>query len=288
MKEWRVLLKHIDHYVYDVETEAICFDNSAESKEAEKLYDVFLSYYDIKAQRYLKWSFDIALDCIRKMKEEDRTYLYESYDVSFFGYGLYIRNNYIHNSRLHRCLMPDGQCGTVLSLIYTILHRYYNCFNKELSKLLNDYEYEKVYKIYSAKYPFIEEEVLKLAEPNCNLTAREVYKRINTRIRVELGKNGFKDILVSVVKECGKDCLPREKWINFQNKLYDKGVVYRREYNQISALREIGLINDLVGTPLHEIKSKNDCKVFIDDNLGLSEEDSVKMADALWTAFKEE
>ena len=127
MKEWNILVDHIDCYVYDKDKESIIFNDSSESETAHTIYNKFIEKYNINDT--LKWSFDIALDCIRNLKEEDRQYLRENCEVDFFGYGLYIRNRYIHCSRLHRYFCADSQCSQVLSFIYTIMHYEYNRFN---------------------------------------------------------------------------------------------------------------------------------------------------------------
>ena len=127
MKEWNVLVKYIDFYVYDQNLESIIISDSLEAEPARTIYMKFLEKYNINDT--LKWSFDIALDCIRNLKEEDRQYLKENCEVDFFGYGLYIRNHYIHCSRLHRYFCADSQCSQVLDFIYTIMHHEYCIFN---------------------------------------------------------------------------------------------------------------------------------------------------------------
>ena len=131
MKEWNVLVDYIDFYIYDHNTETIAINDLPESEKAREIYESFLDKYDIKNKYSLKWSFDIALDCIRNLKEEDRAYLRENCEVDFFGYGLYIRNKYIHCSELHRYFCADSQCSQVLSFIYTIMHYEYNRFEEK-------------------------------------------------------------------------------------------------------------------------------------------------------------
>ena len=130
MKEWNVLVDYIDFYIYYHDTETIVISDLPKSEKAREIYEHFLYIYDIKNKYNLKWSFDIALDCIRNLKEEDRAYLRENYEVDFFGYGLYIRNKYIHCSKLHRYFCADSQCSQVLSFIYTIMHYEYNRFEE--------------------------------------------------------------------------------------------------------------------------------------------------------------
>lgn len=289
MKEWHVLLDYIDSYVYNHDTEEIMIKNSPDAPKALALYQKMLKDYSMEEDKYLKWSFDIALDCVREMNNEDRLYLSHSYEVDFHGYGMFVRNKYIHCAKVHRCfLCADGQSSKVLGLIYTLLHTYYNYFNKELCELLHNFTYKDIVKAYSDKFDFIEEYTLELTEPGCNLTANDILNKISNRVRHELGSEGFNNILIDVVKECGKDCLAPDKWLNLINKLYSKAPTYKKEYYQVIALKEIGLIRDLVcDYPINKFENELDCKIFIDNNLGLRDEDAISLANCMWCAFKE-
>ena len=122
MKEWNFLLNVIDAFVYNDVEEKIVFDNSPISIKAKEYYNTLIAKYHIDSKENQKWAFDIALDCVRNMRDEDRDYLRESYDIDFFGYGMYVRNEYIHCAKLHRGFFcADNQCSVVLGFIYTIL-----------------------------------------------------------------------------------------------------------------------------------------------------------------------
>lgn len=287
MKEWHYLLTVIDSFVYDKDLEEIVFSETEEAKKAKSIYENLIKEYNINDENQ-KWALDIALDCVRQMSEKDRAYLRESYDVDFFGYGLYIRNNYIHCAKKHRGFFcADNQCSVVLSFIYTIMHRYYNRFNSKLCELLNDYNYQSVYNKYNDRFPCVEAETLRLTDPHCSLTPKEILKTIKIKVREQLGKNAFKDILVSVVNECGKDCLEQKAWLNFINKLYRECSVFTKEYQQIKALKEMGLISSLLSTyNFDNINSVNDCKDHIIENIGFTDDDAQLLSEALWAAFK--
>lgn len=288
MKEWNMLLNGIDSFVYDFDKEEIVFDSSEHSAVAKEIYDSFIKTYNIDKNPREKWAFDIALDCVRNMNDKDKEYLTESYEIDFFGYGLYIRNKYIHCSKVHKelILCPDGQCSEVLGFIYTILHRYYNCFNAQLCELLGDGDYKRIIELYSKRFAFIEELTLQLAEISCKKGYKEVLVEIKNRIRSELGRNGFKDIFVSVIKECGKDCLAPQSWLDLTNKLYDKTPVYNKEYHQVQALKEIGLIRDLTSEyPLNKLESVEECKAYIDEKIGFNDDDAQLLAETMWEAF---
>jgi hypothetical protein len=131
MKEWNILVDYIDFYIYDNDLEAVIINGSPETEKAQKVYSDFLEKYNINKNSSLKWSFDIALDCIRNLVDDDRQYLKENCDIDFFGYGLFVRNKYIHCSRVHSYWSADNQCSQVLGFIYTIMHPEYNLFEQK-------------------------------------------------------------------------------------------------------------------------------------------------------------
>ena len=130
MKEWNHLLDIIDSFVYDKELEKIVFDKTDKSIKAKNSYDNLIKKYNLDEDENQKWAFDIALDCVRNMRDEDRDYLRESYDVDFFGYGMYVRNEYIHCAKnplcsIHSSFPPHpkllGTIDLLLSLWFGLL-----------------------------------------------------------------------------------------------------------------------------------------------------------------------
>lgn len=145
MKELNILLDYIDSYVYDSESEEIMIKHSPDESKALEVYKRTLIAYSIEKSDLLKWHFDIALDCVRRLSEEDRVHYSQNYDGYSFGYGMFIRNNYIYPSKKHFSnLSPDDQSGAVMELIYTILHKSYNFFTSaEFLQYANVSFYEK-------------------------------------------------------------------------------------------------------------------------------------------------
>jgi hypothetical protein len=63
--------------------------------------------------------------------------------------------------------------------------------------------------------------------------------------------------------------------------------VYIKEYNQVKALKEAGLISALLSTfDFNKISNVNECRAYIDEKLGLNEEDAQLLAETMWEAFK--
>lgn len=113
------LLQYKSYYVYDFEQEAILV---ADGEEHGKAYDLYartaqkLSYDD-------KWAFDIALDCIRNLTDAEIKGIEISDEITdfHFGYGMYVRNTYVHPSKLHSCRMADDVSSRVEAIIYAII-----------------------------------------------------------------------------------------------------------------------------------------------------------------------
>ena len=70
MREWNELLKYIDEYKYDEEDEQIVIRYSEKAREVQGEYDKALALAG--EGKEAKWIFDIALDCVRRMSDEDK------------------------------------------------------------------------------------------------------------------------------------------------------------------------------------------------------------------------
>ena len=123
MKEWQILLDHIDCYVYDHQEEKIVFSNCDNMVEAKNNYNHIVSAYGIDQDANDLWAFDIALDCVRKMSDEDKKEITKNTDVFFhhFGYALGVRNEYLHGAKKHFFLFADDQSCRVMEMIFAML-----------------------------------------------------------------------------------------------------------------------------------------------------------------------
>ena len=119
--EKEYLLKYISYYEYEFKEEAVYI---ADGDESSKAYDL---YKDTVKQRCedldQKWALDIALDCVRNMPNDQRERIQKEGEIPFyhFGYGVYVRNHYIHSSKKHFVVMADDVSSTVEKFIYAIL-----------------------------------------------------------------------------------------------------------------------------------------------------------------------
>lgn len=156
MKQWHGLLKHIDCYSYDQENEEIVVKHSPRAINALAVYQKILKDYSLDKNDALKWSFDIALNCVREMTEEDRERYKHNLEIDFWGLGLFIRNNYIRPSKRYRGRFEaDNQCTVILELMRTILHISYNCFSEDIElPTLSNFVQDKILDMHVAELDF--------------------------------------------------------------------------------------------------------------------------------------
>ena len=117
--EEHTLLEYKSYYVYDFKDEAILV---ADGDDQGAAYDVYaktakqLDYED-------KWAFDIALDCIRNLPDEDIADIKKQGEIVdyHFGYGMYVRNTYVYKAKKHFAPMADYVSSQVEKFIYAVL-----------------------------------------------------------------------------------------------------------------------------------------------------------------------
>ena len=63
--------------------------------------------------------------------------------------------------------------------------------------------------------------------------------------------------------------------------------MYYKEYQQVKALKELGLISDLLSSyNFRGINNVVECKEYIVENIGFTEDDAQLHAETMWEAFK--
>ncbi len=288
-KEFKEILLHIDSYVYDFENEEIVIKNSPDAISAITSYRHVIEKYAMENEDNLKWCFDIALSCVREADCNLRTSLKQRDNIDLDSYGMYIRNKYIHEAKKHHFwrVLAGSISVSVFNFISTICHPYYNYFNERLCQLLNDYDYIDIKKHYFERFSFIHDYTILLTQLNCCLTAKEVLKAIKCRIRLELGRGGFKEILVNAVKQVDDTSAIEKEWINFLNLLQKNGCCpYKKEYNQLIAIKETGILSEFTNmSNIDKSQFFNSVKQCIVEELGLTEADAQYMAECIYEAF---
>ena len=121
MKKFNELLKYKAYYIYDYEFEDIQIAEGDDHDAAPELYAQVTK--DAFGSAEEKWAFDIALDCVRNMTDKERELIQKQGEIAdyHFGYGMYVRNHYIHPSKAHLYGMADDVSSAVEDFIYAIL-----------------------------------------------------------------------------------------------------------------------------------------------------------------------
>ena len=279
MKEFNQLLEYRNYYEYSFDCEAVRVLDGEFHDEATKLYSHFIKDYFMKDTD--KWAFDIALDCIKNFTDEECNIIKEQEEIFDYhlGYGMYVRNRYVHSSKFHSYLMAESVSGRVAGYIYTILLPIYNCLSEEYMKLIGDYDFDDIKKQYGDRQPIIKEMEEKLAKWEQGLTAKSAMQTIRSTIRESLGPDGFKNIIFPIAEEhITKHKHINIEWREFIDKLYSNTKVYYKEYNRFKAIQELNVISRSSGLfPI--IKSVDEARDYIMDNLGFSYDDSLYMAE---------
>ena len=120
------LLKYRSYYVYDFKWEEIRIADGDEHSKAYRLYEKMAKEHLSPVEG--TWALDIALDCIRNMKDEEIKDIATSGEIPdfHFGYGMYVRNKYIHPSKKHPFVIPDIVSSDVKKFIYAIIKQQSN------------------------------------------------------------------------------------------------------------------------------------------------------------------
>ena len=115
------LIQYRSYFEYDFESEAILVADGDEHAEAYNLYAQVTK--DTFADEKDKWAFDIALDCVRNMTDEDVECIKKDGEIPnfHFGYGMHVRNKYVHPSKSHTYFEVDDISSSVEKFIYTVL-----------------------------------------------------------------------------------------------------------------------------------------------------------------------
>ena len=279
MLEFNKLLNYRAYYEYDFECEAIRVKSGEYYDEAKKLYSHIVRDFFLKDDD--KWAFDIALDCVHNFTEEEIQIVNRQGEIGeyHFGYGMYVRNRYVHPSQCHTYFMADSVSSRVEEFIYTIMFSVYNCLSEEFLKLQSDFDFRALKEQYQTTQPVIDEMCEKLADFKNDITAKQAMKIIRDTIKANLGRDGFKNILLPIVREhvSQHEHVNRE-WRELVNKVYGATRLYNKEYQQFKTLEHIGLLSKIT-KPFNSITTVEEARDYLIENLGLMEEDALYLAE---------
>ena len=286
MKEYNKLMSYRAYYEYDFDCEVIRVVEGEEHDAAKELYAYIVKNYFLTDDD--KWAFDIALDCVHNFTDEEVGIVQHQGEIGDYhlGYGMYVRNHYVYPSKLHHYFMADNVSGRVAAFIYTIMFPVYNCLSKEFMKLEADFDFEDLRKQFGDTQPIIQEMYEKLADWSCKITAKEAVEIIKETIRADLGRDGFKNILLPIIREhVAKHGHINGEWKQLVDKVYSQTRLYNKEYHQFQTLYHIGLLSR-ISSPINSIHTVEEGRDYLIANLGLMEEDALYLAECAFEIEK--
>lgn len=200
------------------------------------------------------------------------------------GYAMGIRNTYIHPAQRHDCFEADDISTDIMQRIFSLLSRYYDFRNARCVKFFESYDVSRIIEMYGDSQAelineFIEE-VTSKKDSTDTIDDEALFKK---KLRDELGQDEF----IRIFKEAYTYYNEHEK----QNKRDDwywnvnfpgvKAILFPLEAKQIQALNQL---NYFWYIESGVAKSIEDCRKFIDDNLGLRDDYADFMARCGWGA----
>ena len=205
MQELYGLLEYINYYQYSKNDEEIKILPSPYEEDARKQYETALRAVGSRLSRgseeadeliFLggdssKWHLDVAIDCVRQMDENDRTYVANHLHTTdyHFGYAMGIRNEYIHPAKKHHSFMADNDSTEIMKVIFSILHRGYSFRNPVCTKYFEDFEYSLLLHKYGEAnkelFTAIEDRIFSREE---NLTADDALNQLKENLTKKYGK----------------------------------------------------------------------------------------------------
>jgi len=282
MKKWNELMEYIDDYVYDNENEEVVVRNSNRVHEAQKIYDECRDY--VGDEESSKWMFDIALDCIRCMSLEKRTYLTKHMNTTehHLGYAMYVRNKYIHVSKKHCSVNADGISSIIMKMIFSIISPIYDYRNSKCVEFFQDFTVQQIMKRYGNSYESTINEFIYNELSDTYLTDKEdLVEQFRNKMRLKVGSEEFIRIFKEAYQEYYVTMKKREldDWYWYINFPAVKAVLFPIEATQVYILLKIQFFFYIERGYL---KSLDECRSFIDKHLGLSDEYADFMARCGW------
>lgn len=282
MKEWNELLEYIDEYVYMQEDEEIVIRYSAKAENAKRVYEKGLKLAG--KEKYEKWLYDIALDCVRRLSQKDIEYVKKHlYSNEYHsGYSMEIRNMYVHPAKKHYYFLADHVSTSVMKRIFSLVSPFYDFRNKRCVNFFEDSDVDQLMELYGDSCGGIIDEFIR--EVTGKSIAEETVDdigRFKTKLREALGQEEFVRLFKEVYEYYNEHEKQnnREDWYWNVHFPYVKAILFPLEANQIRALRQL---NYFWHIERGDAKTLADCRKFIDENLGLRDDYADFMARCGW------
>ena len=186
------------------------------------------------------------------MSGEDLSYISKHPQVTeyHFGYGMWIRNKYIHCSKRDDFMMADDISGEVLRDIFAIVIPYYDFNNRGLVGYLEDYRYPDLKEDYEEEYPDVFDSVLSYAiDEGNNLSGEDMMHLLKIALIKRTGMENYGYILIKCLTEAGIRDLNvteyKEKRDGLKRILDKHSTMYELQRRQVLTLLDAGIIYKL-------------------------------------------
>lgn len=300
MKELQPILEHIDSYIYVDEEEEIVVKHGPDAEKAQQVYEDALKFLGIKETEKArsgkdgsnfypfdysdpKWEFDIALDCVRRMDNDDREYVRNHMQTTeyHFGYAMGIRNRYIHPAKKHHVFEADGVSGSVMTKIFSIVSPIYDYRNHVIAGFFGNMDLSHLLERYGETQKDVFDQIYDNLANNRYTTSEEAKTDLDNALRQSLGPNEFIKIFKEALEYYDKNESKndREDWYWNTNFPACKAMLYPLQATQASVLRKMGMCWQVERLSLKNIE---ECRDYIDKKLGLREDYADYMARCFW------
>lgn len=218
------------------------------------------------------------------MSGEDLSYISKHPQVTeyHFGYGMWIRNKYIHHSKKHEFMMADDISSEVLRDIFAIVMPYYDFNNRGLVGYLEDYRYPDLKEDYEEEYPDVFDSVLSyVIDEGNNLSGEDMMYLLKTTLLKRTGMEYYGYILIKCLREDGIRDLNvteyKEKRYSLKIILDKHSTMFELQRRQVLALLDAGIIYKL-DIYTKRIKSISEISDIIAELLNFNLDDSRLLA----------
>ena len=301
MKELQTLLEYIDSYIYVDDEEEIVVKHGPFAAKAQQVYEEALDTLDIKENESApsseddfdfifsyspsnrKWEFDIALDCVRRMDESDREYVRNHMQTTeyHFGYAMGIRNQYIHHAKKHSVFEADSVSSSIMTIIFSIVSPLYDFRNRVIAGFFDNMSLSNLLERYGETQKTVFDKIYENLANDRYTTSEEAREDLDNSLRESLGPDEFIKIFKEALKDYNENESEndREDWYWNTNFPACKAMLYPLQARQASILRKMGLCSQIERL---SIKNFNECRTYIDTEVGLREDYADYMARCFW------
>lgn len=285
MVECNAILGYLSCYYYDEVAEKVIIKYDAVADGAAKEYERVREILEIEPDSYDNWVFDIALDCVKNMKDSDIAYVNAGHlDATEYhmGFAMYVRNKYIWHAEKHFSACADSTSSSVMEMIFTLVNPIYDFRNQRLCDYFGESDFTKLVELYWDEHEKIFWEIAEKVKLNSAMSGKMGVEEVKQRIKAFMGIERFKSVYCDLVNEFAEDNDYKTREDRFEHELRRRAFLFPKECNQIVAVKKLSI--DFM-IRVKDLKSIEDCKEYIISGLGLRDEDAMFIARCVWEAY---